>query len=306
MFGVDAEDVPKLRKERKNLKTDPRFDELMADIEVGPGSGGSGLFWGPFGGGTWWGDVPTRPCYRLARCFSRLKTLQTPHGPTGARTVAAGRDQTNQTNQQRHAPNLAQGGMFGDKDYFKPLVDSISNMKVGAEQAKRRPRHGLARGSRAPEARRTQGTRSHAPNPGHARARTHPEPPHLPLIAKPPFQIHPPFPGSPPSRSATTGSWWPTTLPTTCARRRRWTRWAAGRSRPGRAGVLRGVRAAPGPGIPGGNPGKTGPQSRRASAKPACLDPLSPPSPQPQPLPLPNPSPYQTARPSSRTDPTPN
>ncbi|GBF88239.1 starch phosphorylase [Raphidocelis subcapitata] len=56
VFGVDAEDVPKLRKERKNFKTDPRFDELMADIE---------------------------------------------------------------------------GGMFGDKDYFKPLVDSISNMKVG-------------------------------------------------------------------------------------------------------------------------------------------------------------------------------
>jgi glucan phosphorylase len=24
-----------------------------------------------------------------------------------------------------------EGGMFGDKDYFKPLVDSISNMKVG-------------------------------------------------------------------------------------------------------------------------------------------------------------------------------
>lgn len=24
-----------------------------------------------------------------------------------------------------------EGGVFGDKDYFKPLVDSISNMKVG-------------------------------------------------------------------------------------------------------------------------------------------------------------------------------
>lgn len=24
-----------------------------------------------------------------------------------------------------------EGGMFGDKEYFKPLVDSISNMKVG-------------------------------------------------------------------------------------------------------------------------------------------------------------------------------
>jgi hypothetical protein len=56
VFGVDADDVPGLRKERKNLKTDPRFDELMKDIE---------------------------------------------------------------------------DGMFGDKDYFKPLVDSISNMKVG-------------------------------------------------------------------------------------------------------------------------------------------------------------------------------
>jgi starch phosphorylase len=24
-----------------------------------------------------------------------------------------------------------EGGMFGDKDYFKPLVDSVNNMKVG-------------------------------------------------------------------------------------------------------------------------------------------------------------------------------
>lgn len=55
VFGVDADDVPRLRKERKNLKTDARFDEIMADIE---------------------------------------------------------------------------GGAFGDKDYFKPLVDSVSNMKV--------------------------------------------------------------------------------------------------------------------------------------------------------------------------------
>ncbi len=23
-----------------------------------------------------------------------------------------------------------EGGMFGDKDYFKPLVDSVNNMKV--------------------------------------------------------------------------------------------------------------------------------------------------------------------------------
>jgi starch phosphorylase len=56
VFGVDADDVPRLRKERKNFKTDKRFDAIMADIE---------------------------------------------------------------------------GGMFGDKEYFKPLVDSISNMKVG-------------------------------------------------------------------------------------------------------------------------------------------------------------------------------
>eukprot|EP00878_Enallax_costatus_P000865 GHUV01000991.1.p1 GENE.GHUV01000991.1~~GHUV01000991.1.p1 ORF type:complete len:874 (+),score=316.12 GHUV01000991.1:204-2825(+) len=56
VFGVDADDVPRLRKERKNLKTDKRFDEIMRDIE---------------------------------------------------------------------------NGMFGDKEYFKPLVDSISNMKVG-------------------------------------------------------------------------------------------------------------------------------------------------------------------------------
>jgi starch phosphorylase len=56
VFGVDADDIGRLRKERKNFKTDPRFDEIMADIA---------------------------------------------------------------------------GGMFGDKEYFKPLVDSISNMKVG-------------------------------------------------------------------------------------------------------------------------------------------------------------------------------
>jgi hypothetical protein len=55
VFGVDAADVPRLRKERKAFKTDPRFDEIMADVA---------------------------------------------------------------------------GGMFGDADYFKPLVDSISNMKV--------------------------------------------------------------------------------------------------------------------------------------------------------------------------------
>jgi starch phosphorylase len=56
IFGFDAEDLARLRKERKDLKTDPRFDEIMRDIET---------------------------------------------------------------------------GMFGDKDYFKPLVDSISNMNVG-------------------------------------------------------------------------------------------------------------------------------------------------------------------------------
>jgi starch phosphorylase len=56
VFGVDAADIHQLRKERKNFKTDPRWDELMADIE---------------------------------------------------------------------------GGMFGDKEYFKPLVDSVNNMNVG-------------------------------------------------------------------------------------------------------------------------------------------------------------------------------
>ncbi|GLC52978.1 Transcription factor [Pleodorina starrii] len=56
VFGVRAEEINQLRKERKNFKTDPRWDELMRDIE---------------------------------------------------------------------------GGMFGDKDYFKPLVDSVNNMKVG-------------------------------------------------------------------------------------------------------------------------------------------------------------------------------
>ncbi|KXZ54777.1 hypothetical protein GPECTOR_4g847 [Gonium pectorale] len=56
VFGVRAEEINRLRKERKNFKTDPRWDELMRDIE---------------------------------------------------------------------------NGMFGDKDYFKPLVDSVNNMKVG-------------------------------------------------------------------------------------------------------------------------------------------------------------------------------
>ncbi|KAG2434907.1 hypothetical protein HYH02_012105 [Chlamydomonas schloesseri] len=56
VFGVRAEEINQLRKDRKNFKTDPRWDELMKDIE---------------------------------------------------------------------------GGMFGDKDYFKPLVDSVNNMKVG-------------------------------------------------------------------------------------------------------------------------------------------------------------------------------
>lgn len=56
VFGVKADEIHQLRKERKNFKTDPRWDELMADIE---------------------------------------------------------------------------GGMFGDKEYFKPLVDGIHNMKVG-------------------------------------------------------------------------------------------------------------------------------------------------------------------------------
>ncbi|KAG2490821.1 hypothetical protein HYH03_010742 [Edaphochlamys debaryana] len=56
VFGVRADEINQLRKERKNFKTDPRWDEIMKDIE---------------------------------------------------------------------------GGMFGDKDYFKPLVDSVNNMKVG-------------------------------------------------------------------------------------------------------------------------------------------------------------------------------
>ncbi|MEW5319329.1 MAG: hypothetical protein WDW38_010488 [Sanguina aurantia] len=56
VFGLRAENLNQLRKERKDLKLDPRFEEVMRDIE---------------------------------------------------------------------------GGMFGDKEYFKPLVDSVSNMKVG-------------------------------------------------------------------------------------------------------------------------------------------------------------------------------
>lgn len=35
VFGVDADDVTKLRKERKTFKTDPRFDEICKDIESG-------------------------------------------------------------------------------------------------------------------------------------------------------------------------------------------------------------------------------------------------------------------------------
>lgn len=35
IFGVDAAIVPRLRKERKTFKTDPRWDEIMADIEGG-------------------------------------------------------------------------------------------------------------------------------------------------------------------------------------------------------------------------------------------------------------------------------
>lgn len=35
IFGVDANDVPKLRKERKDFKTDPRWDEIMDMIKKG-------------------------------------------------------------------------------------------------------------------------------------------------------------------------------------------------------------------------------------------------------------------------------
>jgi len=56
IFGFDASELQRLRKERKDYVADKRFIEIMKDIE---------------------------------------------------------------------------GGMFGDKDYFKPLVDSISNMSVG-------------------------------------------------------------------------------------------------------------------------------------------------------------------------------
>lgn len=35
VFGVDAEDVARLRKERKNFKTDPRWDAVMKDIDSG-------------------------------------------------------------------------------------------------------------------------------------------------------------------------------------------------------------------------------------------------------------------------------
>mmetsp|Transcript_21955 Transcript_21955/g.37564 ORF Transcript_21955/g.37564 Transcript_21955/m.37564 type:complete len:868 (-) Transcript_21955:290-2893(-) len=56
VFGIRAENLDRLRKERKTLKTDPRWDQLMKDIE---------------------------------------------------------------------------GGMFGDAEYFKPMVDAVHNMKVG-------------------------------------------------------------------------------------------------------------------------------------------------------------------------------
>jgi starch phosphorylase len=55
IFGVRAHEVPKLREERKNLKTDPRWDAIMDDIS---------------------------------------------------------------------------GGMFGDPEYFQPLIDSVHNMDV--------------------------------------------------------------------------------------------------------------------------------------------------------------------------------
>ncbi|KAG1660964.1 hypothetical protein FOA52_005589 [Chlamydomonas sp. UWO 241] len=56
VFGVRAEEIVKLRETRKTLKYDPRWTEIMKDIE---------------------------------------------------------------------------GGMFGDKEYFKPMVDSVNNMDVG-------------------------------------------------------------------------------------------------------------------------------------------------------------------------------
>uniref|UniRef100_A0A7R9VNV1 Alpha-1,4 glucan phosphorylase n=1 Tax=Chlamydomonas euryale TaxID=1486919 RepID=A0A7R9VNV1_9CHLO len=56
VFGVRAEEIHKLRQERKNFKTEPRWNEIMKDIE---------------------------------------------------------------------------GGMFGDAEYFKPMVDSVNNMDVG-------------------------------------------------------------------------------------------------------------------------------------------------------------------------------
>ena len=59
VFGVRAEEINQLRKDRATFKQDPRFNEIMSDIE---------------------------------------------------------------------------NGMFGDKEYFKPLVDSISNMKVRREK----------------------------------------------------------------------------------------------------------------------------------------------------------------------------
>lgn len=58
VFGIRAENLNQLRKDRKDLKYDARFSEIMRDIE---------------------------------------------------------------------------GGMFGDKEYFKPLVDSVSNMKVSTQ-----------------------------------------------------------------------------------------------------------------------------------------------------------------------------
>jgi starch phosphorylase len=88
IFGVRADEIHQLRKDRKNFKTDPRCG--------GSGSGAARFV-----------RESRRWLFErgLGRALCRMR-----------RWDELMRD--------------IEGGMFGDKDYFKPLVDSVNNMKV--------------------------------------------------------------------------------------------------------------------------------------------------------------------------------